>query len=62
MSEMRSLLADTATRAMAAAGDVFSDTLWQSLEEAGLTTASRTLVAASPGPYFGASIPRGDTP
>lgn len=39
MSEMRTILADTATRVMSGAGDAFSPRLWRALEEAGLAAA-----------------------
>jgi acyl-CoA dehydrogenase len=39
MSEMRSLLADTAERAMSGAGEAFSPTLWRTLAQAGLAAA-----------------------
>ncbi|HXQ52238.1 MAG TPA: acyl-CoA dehydrogenase family protein [Stellaceae bacterium] len=39
MSEMRSLLADAAARAMSGAGEAFSPALWRALEDAGLAAA-----------------------
>ena len=40
MSEMRTLLADTAARVMRDAGDAFSPRLWQAIEDAGLPAAA----------------------
>lgn len=40
MSEMRSLLADTAARVMRDAGDAFSPRLWRTIEAAGLPAAA----------------------